>query len=99
VRFGWFCRWVDASRYHVLKPVMSKETISFRLESDKREALDAVASALDRDRSDIINEAIDAYLDGHRWQMDHIREGLRQADAGEFATESEVKATFSCIRK
>jgi RHH-type rel operon transcriptional repressor/antitoxin RelB len=78
---------------------MSRETISFRLESEKREALDAVASALDRDRSYIINEAIEAYLDIHRWQLDHIREGLRQANAGEFATEAEVKSAFSRRRK
>ena len=58
---------------------MSRETISFRLESEKREALDAVAAALDRDRSYVINEAIEAYLDVHRWQTDHIRQGLRQA--------------------
>jgi predicted transcriptional regulator len=78
---------------------MPRETISFRLDSEKREALDAVASALDQDRSYIINEAIEAYLDIHRWQLTHIREGLRQADAGEFATESEMKATFSRRRK
>ena len=78
---------------------MSKETISFRIESEKREALDAVASALDRDRSYIINEAIEAYLDIHCWQSDHIREGLRQADAGELATEGEMKTTFSRRRK
>ncbi len=78
---------------------MSLETISFRLEAKKKEALDAVASALDRDRSYVINEAIEAYLDVHRWQMEHIREGVRQADAGEFATESEMKATFSRRRR
>jgi len=48
---------------------MHKETISFRLESDKREVLDAVASSLDRDRSYVINEAIEAYLDIHRCGM------------------------------
>ena len=78
---------------------MSRETISFRLEPAKREALDAVATALDRDRSYILNEAIDAYLDVQQWQMDHIREGLRQADNGEFATDAEMKATFSRRRK
>jgi predicted transcriptional regulator len=78
---------------------MSRDTVSFRLDSEKREALDAVASALDRDRSYVINEAIETYLDIHRWQADHIREGLRQADAGEFATEAEMKATFSRRRK
>jgi predicted transcriptional regulator len=74
---------------------MPRETISFRMDSEKREALDAVASSLDRDRSYIINEAIEAYLDIHRWQAERIREGLRQADAGEFATEAEMKSTFS----
>jgi predicted transcriptional regulator len=29
------------------------------------------------------------------WQIEHIREGLRQANAGEFATEAEMKAIFS----
>jgi predicted transcriptional regulator len=78
---------------------VSRETISFRLESDKRKALDAVATALDRDRSYILNQAIDAYLDVHRWQIEHIREGLRQADAGEFASDAEVTAAFSRRRK
>jgi predicted transcriptional regulator len=78
---------------------MHKETISFCLETEKLGALDAVASALDRDRSDVINEAIEAYLDFHRRQVDHIREGLRQADAGEFATATQMKATFSRRRK
>ncbi len=92
------------ARYHCWELGMSRETISFRLESEKREALDAVATALDRDRSYIINEAIEneaieAYLDVHRWQLEHIREGLRQADAGEFATEAEMKATFVRRRK
>jgi predicted transcriptional regulator len=29
------------------------------------------------------------------WQITHIREGLRQANAGEFATGAEMKTTFS----
>jgi predicted transcriptional regulator len=37
---------------------MSKENITFRLDSDRRVALDAIAAGLDRDRSYIINEAI-----------------------------------------
>lgn len=78
---------------------MSRETISFRLESEKRKALDAAALVLDRDRTYILNEAIDTYLEIHRWQMEHIQKGLRQADAGKFATEAEMKATFSRRKK
>lgn len=33
------------------------------------------------------------------WQIDHIRAGIRQADAGKFATEAEMKKTFSRQRK
>ena len=75
------------------------KTISFRLDPRKERRWTRLASALDRDRSYVINEAIEAYLDVQRWQMEHIREGLRQADAGEFATEAEMKTTFSRRRK
>jgi RHH-type transcriptional regulator, rel operon repressor / antitoxin RelB len=78
---------------------MDRETISFRLDAKKRKALDALAQAQDRDRTYVLNEAIDAYLDVHQWQIEHINEGIRQADAGEFATDAEVAAAFSRWRK
>ena len=78
---------------------MSKETITFRIETEKREALDAIAAQMDRDRSYVLNEAISAYLEVHQWQIEHIKEGLRQADAGEFATEDEVVAAFEKWRR
>ena len=78
---------------------MDRQTISFRLGTERKEALDAIAAALDRDRSYILNEAIDAYLEVHRWQIEHIKEGIRQADAGEFATDAEVTAAFARWRK
>jgi len=34
------------------------------------------------------------YLEVMDWQLAHIKEGLRQAEAGEFATDEEVKAAF-----
>jgi len=76
---------------------VDRQTISFRLETKKKEALDAIAATLDRDRSYILNEAIDAYLEVHRWQIEHIKEGIRQADAGEFASDAEVTAAFAWL--
>ena len=61
---------------------MSKETISFRIEAGKRAAVDELAAALDRDRSAIINDAIEAYLELHHWQVEHIKRGLAEADSG-----------------
>ena len=78
---------------------MDRQTISFRLDAKKRKALDALAQAQDRDRTYVLNEAIDAYLDVHQWQIEHVNEGIRQADAGEFATDAEVAAAFSRWRK
>jgi predicted transcriptional regulator len=75
-------------------PRRPRESVTFRLDADKRAELDAVAEALDRDRSYLLNEAVGAYLEVHRWQLAHIREGVRQADAGEFASDEEVAAAF-----
>lgn len=71
---------------------MPREIVTFRIDADTRAALDRLASALDRDRSYLINEAVEAYLALHAWQIAHIEEGLRQADAGEFAAGREVAA-------
>lgn len=78
---------------------MSKQTITFRVDAQKRKALDAIAAGIDRDRSYVLNEAINNYLEVHHWQVAHIKEGLRQAEAGEFAKESEVVAAFARWRK
>lgn len=78
---------------------MNRETISFRLDTDKKEKLDTIAAALDRDRSYLLNEAIDAYLEVHQWQIQHIREGIRQADGGKFASKAEVAAALARRRK
>ena len=75
------------------------ETITFSLDAEKRKAIDKIALLLERDRSDILNEAIDAYLQVQQWQLEHIKESLRQADAGEFATEEEVAAAFARWRQ
>jgi len=54
--------------------------LTFRLDAEKRAELDAVAQALNRDRSYLLNEAVDAFLGVHRWLIAQIHEGHRQAD-------------------
>lgn len=44
--------------------------------------MDELAAALDRDRSAIINEAINAYLELHHWQVEHIKRALIEAESG-----------------
>lgn len=78
---------------------MSQEIITFSLDTEKIKALDEIASVFDRDRTDLLQEAIDSYLQVYQWQLDHIKEGLRQADAGEFASDEEVSAAFARWRE
>ena len=76
---------------------MSKESIGFRIESERRVALDELANAMNCDRTTLINEAIEAYLELHHWQVELIRKRLATADAGEEGVEhTEV---FSQLRK
>jgi predicted transcriptional regulator len=78
---------------------MGRETITFRVDSGTRKTLDAIAASIDRDRSHVLNEAVKAYVDAHQWQVEHIRRGVKQANAGKFASEAEVKKAFARWRK
>ena len=69
-------------------------TISFRTEDSTKEKLDFLASQQNRDRSFIINQALDYYISLYEWQMAHIQKGVEQAENNEFAAEQEVQATF-----
>ena len=70
---------------------MEKQTITFRLGSDKVSALDALASALGRDRTYLLKEAVEAYLDVQQRQIEHIKASVRQADSGKFIEHGQVR--------
>jgi predicted transcriptional regulator len=74
---------------------MSKTTISFRTDEARKAALDELASSQQRDRSFLINEALDNYLDVQRWQIEHIRKGMAEADSGEFVSPEDMAETFA----
>lgn len=78
---------------------MAKETLTVRVETDTRESLDAIAAALNRDRSFVVNEALASYVEVFQWQVDHINRAIREADSGKFATAAEVKRTITRLRK
>jgi predicted transcriptional regulator len=64
--------------------------VTVRMPAERRDALDSLAQALDRDRSYLVNEAVVQYLEAQEGWAAHLREGLRQADAGEIAGPEEV---------
>ncbi len=74
---------------------MTKATMSFRTDEETKSRLDRLAGTRQRDRSFLINEAIEQYLELSDWQEAQIRAGIEEADRGEFATEEEVEAVFA----
>jgi predicted transcriptional regulator len=73
---------------------MSKNNVTFRLDTEKRAALDAIAASTDRNLSYVLNEAISLYLEIYQWHLAEIRQSLVEADAGDFASDTEVEALF-----
>jgi len=78
---------------------MGKGTISFRLDSEKLAELDALADASDRDRTYLLNEAITTYLDIQQWQLEQIKAGMAEADAGKLIPHTKVKAMTAKWRR
>jgi predicted transcriptional regulator len=78
---------------------MDKQTVSFRLDADKVDALDTLAKALDRDRTYLLNEAVAAYLDVQQWQLEHLSAAIKQADTGQLIGHGEVKQMASRWRR
>ena len=61
--------------------------------------LDRLAAATARSKSVVAADAIRAYLDLYEWQVNEIRAGLREADAGDFASGAEVKAALAQLKR
>jgi predicted transcriptional regulator len=77
---------------------MAKALLTVRMDQNRIESLDKVAEGLDRDRTYVVTQAVDAFLDVHKWQIAYIEESMREAQAGDFASGAEVARTFGRLR-
>lgn len=75
------------------------KAVTFRMDDDKLEFLDKLAKTMDRDRSHLIKEAVENYLDVKRWHIEQIEKAVADADAGKFASPEEVEAFFRMARE
>ncbi|MGC1871126.1 MAG: ribbon-helix-helix domain-containing protein [Acidobacteriaceae bacterium] len=78
---------------------MEKVSVSFRTDAKKVKQLDMLARRQRRDRTQLIDEAIENYLEVQQRHARQIDAGFRAAEAGEFASEDEVRAEFARWRK
>jgi predicted transcriptional regulator len=65
-----------------IMPAAEMKSVSFRTPSPKLEKIDSLAEALQRDRTFVLNEAIDHYLAIQEYHDGLIQEGLSDADRG-----------------
>jgi len=74
------------------------KTISFRIPSDTVESLDELAESMDRDRSHVLNEAVENYL---RLNEHHIKLIKRACARGkrDFVPDAEMKKLIARMRR
>ena len=70
-------------------------TVTARLDPDTQTRLEKLASATSRSRSWLVAEAVRQYVAEQSWQVEAIEEGLREAEAGNFASDAEVREAFA----
>jgi predicted transcriptional regulator len=69
---------------------MANSTTSIRLPEEVLRALDELAGATARNRNYLITEAVREYVARETWHLQHIRQGLRQVEAGEVASREQM---------
>ena len=74
---------------------MTAKTINVRLPEALYNQIEALSKATARTKSFLAIDALTNYVQSESWQIHDIHEGIKEADAGEFATEKQVKAVFA----
>ena len=70
-------------------------TVTLRLDDEVKIKLEKLAESTHRSRSFLAAEAIKAYVESNDWQVAEIHQALKEADAGDFASQDEVNAVVN----
>ena len=70
-------------------------TMTIRLDDDLKEQLERLAAATQRSKSFLAAEAIREFIELNEWQVREIQQAIKEADAGEFASDAEIVQTLS----
>ena len=70
-------------------------TMTIRLTPELKSRLDQLAEATHRSKSFLAAEAIREFIELNEWQIQEINEAIKEADAGDFSSNDEVKTVFT----
>lgn len=69
--------------------------ITIRAAKEMVSEIDALASAMDRSRNYVINQAIQQFLETNAWQVERIRAGIEDAREGRVRSAREAFAEIA----
>jgi RHH-type rel operon transcriptional repressor/antitoxin RelB len=67
-------------------------TMTVRLDDDVKDRLEQLAASTQRSESFLAAEAIRQFVENNEWQIAEIHAALKEADAGDFASDEELAA-------
>ena len=73
--------------------------MTIRVDRKTKSRLERLAKAMERTKSYVAAEAIRAFVDLNEWQITEIKAALKEAEAGDFASEKEVHAVMKKWRR
>ncbi len=73
----------------------TEKPLNVRLPFELSCQLEALSKVTERTKTSLTVEALREFLEVQAWQVQDIKEGLGEADRGEFATEAEVNNFFA----
>jgi RHH-type transcriptional regulator, rel operon repressor / antitoxin RelB len=74
---------------------MTARTINVRVPEGLYNQIEELAKATARTKSFLTSDALTNYVQSESWQILDIHKGIKEADAGEFATDKQVNTVFS----
>ena len=69
-------------------------TMTIRLESELKQRLDRLAEATRRSKSFLAAEALREFVELNEWQIQEIKDAIKEADEGDFASDQDVSNTL-----
>ncbi len=76
-------------------PQSRSTTMTIRLKPEIKSRLDKLSATTQRSKSFLAAEAVREFIEANEWQIEEMELALKEADAGDFASDHEVSAVFN----
>jgi predicted transcriptional regulator len=70
-------------------------TMTIRLEPELKTRLDKLSAATHRSKSFLAAEAVREFVEINEWQIEEVKNAVKEADAEDFSTDQEIRAVFN----